>query len=217
MRPDAKQDCDVQTGIHIFWDNSNLYYSALNAVAPHHERFADPRALRLHMDHLVDLVRVGRPIVRAVAVGSRLERIRPHFDRVGIAVETYEVGTETGREQGVDQCLQVHMLRAALDSPPGIAVLLTGDGKGSTEGVGFLADFQRMRRRGWSVELLAWRRTCNVELREWAASEGTFTDLEDYYSEITFLENERVAKPLKVRNRTVVRHPAASSGVAPPG
>ena len=43
----------------------------------------------------------------------------------------------SGKEQGLDQCLQVHMLRAIHDCPtPQVAVLMTGDGAGYDDGVG---------------------------------------------------------------------------------
>ena len=54
-----------------------------------------------------------------------------------------------GREQGVDQALQTAMLRDAFDynGNPGIAVMLTGDGSGFDDGVGFHADLERMYNR----------------------------------------------------------------------
>ena len=66
---------------------------------------------------------------------------RQSFRDTGTEVEIFEPGNSSRREQGVDQCLQVHMLRAALDvQPPGVAVLLTGDGAGFDGGTGFHAD-----------------------------------------------------------------------------
>ena len=65
-----------------------------------------------------------------------------------------------GREQGVDQTLQTAMLRDAFDhnGSPGIAVLLTGDGSGFVDGVGFHADLERSaqpRMEGGSAVLAA--------------------------------------------------------------
>ena len=62
-------------------------------------------------------------------------------------------------ERGVNQTLQTAMLRDAFDynGSPGIVVMLTGDGSGFDDGVGFHADLERMCRRNWRVEVLSWR------------------------------------------------------------
>ena len=122
----------------------------------------------------------------------------------------FERGAESNREQAVDQALQVHMLRTAFDSNghPGVAVMLTGDGKGFHDGVGFHADLDRMHKRGWGVEVIAWERTCNPRLKSWAHSVGAFIPLEDYYESVTFLDDEkgviRRAKPLDLKKRPVI-------------
>ena len=106
-----------------------------------------------------------------------------------------------GREQGVDQALRTAMLRDAFDynGNPGIAVLLTGDGSGFADGVGFHADLERMHKRGWRIEVLSWRHSCNRRMREWADQNGKFIALDDFYDSITFLEppapGQRIADP----------------------
>ena len=91
----------------------------------------------------------------------------------GIKPELYERGEFSGGEQGLDQCLQVHMLRAISDNhEPQIAVLMTGDGAGYDDGVGFHADMERMHAAGWGVEVLSWQNHCRRALREWATSYG---------------------------------------------
>ncbi|MBF0517985.1 MAG: hypothetical protein HQK97_12905, partial [Nitrospirae bacterium] len=69
---------------------------------------------------------------------------------MGIKVETYERGSDSNKEQAVDQALQVHMLRKTIvyNGTPGIAVLLTGDGHGFHDGVGFHADLEIMHKKG---------------------------------------------------------------------
>ena len=90
------------------------------------------------------------------------------------------------------------MLRDAFDynGDPGIAVLLTGDGSGFADGVGFHADMQRMRSRGWRIEVLSWRHSCNRRMREWAEQEGVFIALDDFYDSITFLEPPVAGQPI---------------------
>jgi hypothetical protein len=103
------------------------------------------------------------------------------------------------------------MLRKALDynGTPGIAVMLTGDGAGFLDGVGFHADLERMRKKGWGVEVLAWERTCNPRLKEWADKIGVFVSLENFYDAITFTEDDsgalRRAKPLDLSKRKMTK------------
>ena len=110
----------------------------------------------------------------------------------------WSAGRSSGREQGVDQALQTAMLRDAFDynGNPGIAVLLTGDGSGFADGVGFHADMQRMRSRGWRVEVISWRHSCNRRMREWAEEEGVFIALDDFYDSVTFLEPPAPGQPI---------------------
>ena len=103
-----------------------------------------------------------------------------------------------GREQGVDQTLQTAMLRDSLDynGDPGIVVMLTGDGAGFTDGVGFHADLERMHLRGWRIEVLSWRHSCNLRMREWAEENGIFVALDDFYDSVTFLEPPAAGQPI---------------------
>ena len=116
-----------------------------------------------------------------------------------------ERGALGGREQGVDQMLQTAMLRDSLDynGNPGIAVLLTGDGAGFMDGVGFHADLERMYSRGWRIEVLSWRNSCNRRMREWAERNGRFIALDDFYDSVTFLElpDRRDAIPIDLTRR----------------
>ena len=103
-----------------------------------------------------------------------------------------------GREQGVDQTLQTAMLRDALDynGDPGVAVMLTGDGSGFHDGVGFHADLERMHNRGWRIEVLSWRHSCNRRMREGVEKNGTFIALDDHYDSVTFLAPPSAGQPI---------------------
>ena len=83
------------------------------------------------------------------------------------------------------------MLRKAIDynGDPGTTVMLTGDGKGFLDGVGFHADLERMQKRGWNIEVLAWDSSCNKRMRDWAKNIGIYIPLEDFYDNITFTED----------------------------
>ena len=98
--------------------------------------------------------------------------------------------SERGEQEIPDRVLQLRMLEDALDynGDPGIVVLLTGDGAGYTEGAGFHSTLERMRRRGWRVEILSWAHSCNQRMRRWAEENGVFVPLDDFYETITFME-----------------------------
>ena len=177
--------------VFIYWDNSNIFISA-RGVAVEREGATARHRVRVDFRNLLMLARAGRDIERAIAVGSVPPELRHVWNRMeneGVTVELLERGAIEGREQGVDQTLQTAMLRDALDynGDPGIAVLLTGDGSGFVDGVGFHADLERMHRRGWRIEVLSWRHSCNRRMREWAEQSGTFVALDDFYENITFL------------------------------
>jgi hypothetical protein len=181
----------------VFWDHSNVFIPA-QKVAAQRDGVVFARDVRIHFDHLYDLATAGRWVNTGVCVGSLKQQPQNFWDRlerVGLSLETFERGgATTGREQAVDQALQVHMLRALVDQPPGVAVVLTGDGAGAHKGVGFLADLRRMHARGWGVEVLAWKDACHPALMEWASQEGVFIALDDYYDSVTYVRGFRTAK-----------------------
>lgn len=193
----------------IYWDTSNIFISAKEVAAEREGESARTR-VRVHFRNLLTVAHANRPVLRAFAVGSIPPELRAVWNRLeneGVSVQLLERGSMGGGEQGVDEALQVAMLSDALDynGDPGIAVLLTGDGSGFAEGRGFHANLERMHRRGWRIEVLSWRHSCNRGMREWAEANGAFIALDDYYDHVTFLErpapgepvaNERHAKPL---------------------
>jgi hypothetical protein len=190
--------------VYIFWDNSNIFIPAQEA-ARRKEGAATAREIRVQFDHLFDLAKAGRDVVQGVCVGSvppELDQVWKRLRATGVTVELYERGKGSGKEQGVDQCLQVHMLRAIADAPaPATAVLMTGDGAGYYEGAGFHADLERMARRGWGIEVLSWDIACNGRLREWAKATGVYIPLEDFYNSITFRELVRRSTPISLARR----------------
>jgi hypothetical protein len=90
--------------------------------------------------------------------------------------------TATDDKQGVpDTVLQWEMLLNAIDiNPPGVMVLLTGDGAGYRQGKGFLKVLQSVHQLGWRVELLAWRHSCHAALLKWVQENGSFVPLDDF-------------------------------------
>ena len=145
--------------VHIFWDNSNIFIFAKFA-ASRRDGPMQEHSVRIQFDNMYRLASAARDVTSAVCVGSvppELEAVWDRLEAAGLEVELYERGAGSGTEQGLDQCLQVHMLRSLADSDePAVAVLLTGDGAGYEDGAGFHADLERMARRGWGIEVLSW-------------------------------------------------------------
>lgn len=185
--------------VFIYWDDSNIFISAKEVAAEREGGNARHR-VRIHFRNLLELARAGREIGHAVAVGSIPPELRHVWNRLeneGVRVQLLERGAMMGREQGIDSTLQAMMLRDAVDynGHPGTVVLLTGDGAGFYDGVGFHADLERMHGRGWGVEVLSWRHSCNGRMREWAEQAGKFVALDDFYESVTFLEPPRPGDP----------------------
>lgn len=184
---DARQQTGrVRDVIHLFWDQSNIFIGARDAVAPHETLRAGD--LRVEFQRIVELAAAGRSIERAIAVGSIPPSVAAVWDRLreaGVEVELQERGAESGKEQGVDQALRLKMLESLVDyEEPAVAVLLTGDG-------GFAGDAQRLLRGGWGVEVLSWKANLSGELRRLTVGyggRGKVDLLDDFYEQITYLE-----------------------------
>lgn len=170
------------------------------------EGYSARYSVRIHFDNLVSLATAKRSVEFALAVGSippEMRHIWNRLEHTGVQIELFERGAQSSSEQGVDQSLQVQMLRKSLDYPADqcIAVLLTGDGKGFYDGVGFHADLERMQKIGWRIEVLSWSKCCNAHLKRWAEQAGLFIPLDNYYDSITFLEQIRSPKSLNLTHR----------------
>ena len=178
----------------IYWDNSNIFHEALR-LAEERDGTPDARYLiRIYFERMMDLARADRTVRSAVAAGSVPPEMRQLWNRLeysGVEVHLYDRGDPSRRDQDMpDRVLQLRMLEDALDynGDPGIVVLLTGDGAGYSEGVGFHATLERMHKRGWRIEILSWTHSCNQRMRRWAEENGVFVALDDFYDSITFRE-----------------------------
>jgi NYN domain len=195
-------DDSKQHAVYVFWDHSNIFVAG-RAYAERTEGFTFGAGVRIHFKNLIRLALANRQAGRVICIGSAADpQIEKLLRDTGAEVELYERGASSGREQGVDQCLQVHMLRAALDvKPPGVAVLLSGDGAGYGEGTGFHADLRRLHLRGWGIEVLSWKHSCGRTLRSWVESVGVFVPIDNYYRSVTFVTDLRNVDQLSLKNR----------------
>ena len=113
----------------LFVDNSNIFISAKDEAFRREGRPARDQ-VRLQFGLLLQLALAGRPLANAFVVGSIPPEQRAVWEQLetatGVRPELYERGQFSGGEQGLDQCLQVHMLRAISDHrDPQIAILMT--------------------------------------------------------------------------------------------
>lgn len=189
--------------ISIYWDNSNIFVEG-RRFADREDGLLSGSDFRIHFENLYRLAAAGRPVARAVCAGTRLDRVAQHLP-AAVELVRLEPGGESGREQGVDAVLQNAMLRDLIDRPPSVAVLLTGDGAGWSNGVGFFSDLERMHRAGWGVEVLSWSHSCNPYMRTWVEEHGAFIALDDHYDAISFIERMRYVAPLNLKRRRTAR------------
>ena len=191
--------------VFIYWDNSNVFHGGRAVSAAREPEAAAVRArFRVNLGALLRLALAGRPAARVVMAGSIPPAVRAFWDRVEqwgakqkVRVELFDRGGFRRKEQQVpDRILQLHMLHDMVETdPPGVAVLLTGDGGGFEDGHGFHADAARMWKRGWRVEILSWENCCSRRMREWAEQNGVFIPLDAYYDAVTFLAPSLPDKP----------------------
>lgn len=192
--------------VHIIWDNSNIFLSGRSVCDKLEYKSA---GFRINFENLIDLAADKRPIEQVFCVGSvppPTDAVWGHIEKkTGKMPELYERGANSGKEQAVDQALQTRMLRLGYDyDEPETIVLLSGDGSGYEEGVGFFADIKRLHKVGWNVEVLAWKDHCKRAMRSWADEHGLFVPLDDFYGSVTFVEQLRNAKPLDLAKRPKV-------------
>ena len=191
----------------FYWDNSNIYHEA-QRLAEESDEGPDARyRVRIHFDNLLRLAHADRQLRKAFAAGSVPPEMRSLWNRMearGVEVALFDRGQpDRGEQEMPDRMLQLRMLEDALDfnGTPGIVTLLTGDGAGYVEGAGFHRTLERMHARGWRVEILSWKHSCNQRMRRWAEQNGVFVALDDFYDTITFLEPSKPGFQLAMERR----------------
>lgn len=202
--------------VFIYWDNSNIFIEAQRLAEERNDHVDARFRVRIKFDNMLRLAHADRPLRKAMAAGSvppELRQLWNWLEQQGVEVRLFNrIRPDLGEQEIPDRLLQLQMLEDAMDYDPGIVVLLTGDGAGYLEGAGFHSTLQRMHRRGWKIEILSWRHSCNYRMREWAEENGVFVPLDDFYESITFLEpslpghrlaQSRPAAPLDLSRRPV--------------
>lgn len=178
--------------LYVIWDNSNIHYGGLNQVFPSMEPGESKERYRTNFMALLQLVRNNRPIEKVYFVGStppEADNVWRYLRGKGIQTETIPRAAD-GEWETTDHLLQNHLLRLGYLPEKGIIALLSGDGAGIKEDVGFFADLKRLAGIGWDVEVYSWDETCHTELKRYAETYWKFTNLSDHYFEITFLAED---------------------------
>ena len=202
--------------VFIYWDNSNIFIEAQRIAEERNDQVDARFRVRIQFANILRLAHADRPLRKAMVAGSvppELRQLWNWLEQQGVEVRLFNrIRPDLGEQEIPDRLLQLQMLEDAMDFDPGVVVLLTGDGAGYLEGAGFHSTLQRMRRRGWKVEVLSWQHSCNYRMREWAEENGVFIPLDDFYDAITFLEpslpghrlaQSRPAAPLDLSRRRV--------------
>jgi NYN domain len=185
------------SGVHIFWDNSNIHIVGLRKVMKIYEPDEDPVLFRSFFKGLFKVAHRNRNVKSAYVVGSippKHSSLWAHIEALGIHLELLQ-RTKNNKETGVDQTLQTWMFRQAFDNMGSndTFVVLTGDGAGSKLGKGFLADLQRIHNLGFNFEVISWENGTNGHLKKYAQEEGKFIPLENFYYNVTFIKGKRRA------------------------
>ena len=188
--------------VFVYWDNSNIFHEAQRIAEERNGTTGARYLVRVHFDNLLRLAQADRTLKSAFAAGSippEMQSLWNRMENLGVEVMLFDRGDRARGEQEVpDSWLQLRMMENALRYPntPGIAVVLTGDGAGYSEGHGFHRTLELLHDSGWGIEVLSWRHPCKRQMREWAETNGVFISLDDYYDAITFREPSRPGYPL---------------------
>ena len=190
--------------VFVYWDNSNIVHEAQRLAEDMNGTPGARYLVRIHFENLLKLAHAERSLKWAFAAGSippEMQNLWNRMENMGVEVRLFDRGDPSRGEQEVpDGWLQQRMLENALRyiESLGIAVVLTGDGARYQEGRGFHTTLELLHDRGWEIEVLSWRHSCNRRMREWAETNGVFVALDDYYDAITFLEPSRPGYPLSL-------------------
>ena len=196
--------------VFIYWDNSNIFHSAQEVARERNGESDSYYRLKIDFSNMYRLAAANRTVKKAIAAGSIPPDMATLWNRLegqGVKVDLFQRGGVNPTEQEVpDTRLQNAMFHDAIShkDEPGVLTLLTGDGRGYDEGVGFfktIEDIQSLA-LGWKIELLAWDHTCHQRMKDWVEEYGTYVSLDDYYESVTFLKrNDDDPYDLKLRNR----------------
>ena len=170
--------------------------------------------MQLSFHNLSLILERGRPTVKRVLVGSddidstqeakslgyetnilaRVQKFRPYNNRYQNGTSGASSGSDSQAnrgqlkkvEQAVDEILHLKMSQSVLDTEtPSTMVLATGDAAEAEYSDGFLRTAERALKRGWKLELVAFKQNISYAYRNpvWTAIWGSsfrIIELDDY-------------------------------------
>lgn len=202
---------------HVFIDYSNIMWSA-KQVGDRSNLVTDYR-IKLKDSHLAFLVEGGRPLGRRIIGGSKPGARSPIWDTWQALGYSVNLGYARGGEVFVDDMIVGQMSALVVDElrPRGqTIVLLTGDGNDNYGRASFLSVTAGALRRGWHVEVWAWKHSCSSAYRRLLRQADRLPGklkliyLDDYRDEVTYRDRSArspAAKP--VDSRPHAQHRAA--------
>lgn len=189
-----------QGPVYLFLDFANIGINAGELAAEHGDGLLRGRDVRLSCENLRVFVQRNRQWgsgYAAAALSDQQSSIKRHFEQQGIQFDICERGEISGKEQNIDQRIQLEMHRLITSGrPKGTVVLATGDGAGHHRGEGFLEALAAAYRAGFAIEVMSWRHSFNEALKDWAVTHGRAIELDDYYHDLTFIQGGRQATPI---------------------
>lgn len=200
--------------VHVFYDNSNVLWGARYActdLEPDVYEFA----VRIHFRNIFQLIEGGREIATKVLAGSVPPSCDPlwaYAQQNGYTTDLLrKVEKEDGTlgEQGVDELLHLKIANSLLDHQSGTLAIVTGDGRVSKFGTGFITQIDRALAHGWDVEVWTWSSVCHHKYEEYhndPKKKFTLHKFDFHYYSITFLKSGEYYRELpdNVRQRIVV-------------
>ncbi len=176
-------------GCFVYWDMSNIYIGAQNTGAKYEgEKFYGN--IRLNYQNIIYFIESILNIYSITVVGSNTRSIRGFLqqleDKDYLKINIIENDIIESKERFADESLQIKMLHDMIDYKPNTAVVLTGDGNGINQEIGFFNEIKRMHRLGWDIVLMAWDNSCHKDMKSWVKKNGEFIALDDYYYYITY-------------------------------
>jgi hypothetical protein len=199
--------------VHIFWDHSNVFARMQDTCDDRNGGGLEPGqrlAARISFPRLFQFAACGRTVEKAVAVGSippDLVALWERLGKVGMIIDLQERGAQSGKEQAVDEALELQMMKSLWDrrESPAVAVLLSGDG-------GFKETLGRMLDGGWGVEVLSFSTGFSPKLQQIAhgsGGRGKYVKLDPWYKQLVYLQDFdgpliRETDPLDLKGRPKV-------------
>ena len=182
-------------GAFMYLDFSNIFIGAKKASIKfeHHDVY---NQVRINFHNMIDLIDNAFNVQYIRVVGTHVNPIAKFLENLekekGKEFKVIESPIINRREISADEHLQIEMLHDVIDYKPNTAIILTGDGNGTDNAIGFFEEIMRMHGIGWNIVLMAWEDNCRSDMREWVERNGQFVELDKHYKHLTFIQKQNL-------------------------